>query len=312
MSQQDKVFAMEIDVKEGHSYKFRELPPTGYSGINGDRKLSLVGISGMEYHNYIDLYLNNNLPYVDAVTGQLLDNTQTGANSTIERFRVHQSGKADDMTHDRTFLHSQIATPNNMAPTFSGSFYLSNDHGINKAGLWHQLSPIIKSGDVSYCSTVGHCKRVISGLAFPNGLTLGRKDGLLYVPSTALGDIKVYKPQSDGEVELVERIRVNYALDNMSEDRDGDFWVPGFPDVDATTGAFDDPLGDAKTPTTIFRIRKREYSGYDVTKMLEDGESDLLPAATAVVHDAKTGRLFISGIYSPFVAVCEKKDAAGN
>lgn len=43
----------------------------------------------------------------------------------------------------------------------------------------------------------------------------------------------------------------------------------------------------------------------EVKKVLEDWEGEVLPGATAVVHDAKTGRVFLSGVVSPFVTVCE-------
>jgi arylesterase/paraoxonase len=42
------------------------------------------------------------------------------------------------------------------------------------------------------------------------------------------------------------------------------------------------------------RVRKT-LNGYEVIKILEDGKGEILPAATTVVHDAVTGRLFLSG-----------------
>jgi len=41
--------------------------------------------------------------------------------------------------------------------------------------------------------------------------------------------------------------------------------------------------------------------------VLEDAEAEVLPAATTVIHDADTGRLFLGGVWSPYLAVCEKK-----
>lgn len=312
-SQQDKIVALDLDKPVGDSFSYRVLSTPGYTGTNGDGKLNLVAISGIDHPEHIDLFLNNNRPSIDEATGQLLDNAKVGANATIELFRIAKPLTSNTAEFVKTFVDPQIATPNNIAPTDSGSFYITNDHGINKAGLWHSLSPMISSGDVSFCPADGPCKRVASGYAFPNGLLLGRKDGLLYVPSTSLGTITVYAPQPDGSLQELETIETDYPLDNISEDENGDYWVPGIPKLGKIMEMFDNPSGDSKSPATVFRIKRKGNGrkGYEVKKVLEDSESEVLPATTTVVHDAKTGRLFLSGIVSPFVSVCERMNHPG-
>jgi hypothetical protein len=44
---------------------------------------------------------------------------------------------------------------------------------------------------------------------------------------------------------------------------------------------------------------------YEVKKMLEDRESAVLNGATTVLHDIKTGKLFIGAASSPYLVVCE-------
>ena len=41
------------------------------------------------------------------------------------------------------------------------------------------------------------------------------------------------------------------------------------------------------------KVSKGE-EGWKVEKVLEDGKGEILPVATTVVHDVKTGRLFLS------------------
>jgi hypothetical protein len=75
------------------------------------------------------------------------------------------------------------------------------------------------------------------------------------------------------------------------------------------------------SPSTLWRIRKGE-KGYEVKKMLEDREAKTLAGVTAIRHDVKTGRLFMSskyngkklvynadltGVVAPFMMVCEPK-----
>lgn len=308
-SLKDKIIVLDLDDPAGDSFAHRVLKTPDYTGINGDGKLSLVAITGVEHDDHIDLFLNNNRPTIYHQSGDLADNEKVGANSTIELFRVSTDSPALMANHIKTFSDGVIATPNRVAPTTEGSFYFTNDHGTSKTGLGHQLSPILKTGDVSFCTHEGACKRVDSGFAFPNGLHLGRKDGLLYVPSTISGKIVVYETKQDGSVKRVDEIRTNYPLDNISEDQNGDYWVAGIPTLDATLATFDDPLGPAKPGATVLRFRrwKEGGKGYELTKMLEDSEGEALPGTTSVVHDAKTGRLFISGVVSPFIAVCERK-----
>lgn len=311
-SMKDKVIALNIDEPRGDSFVYRTLRTSGYDGVNGDGTLSLVAISGLDHEDHIDLYMNNNRPSVSPVTGELLNKEDIGANATIELFRLNNARATDTMNHIKTFSHSQIATPNNIAPTELGSFYFTNDHGINKAGIWHQLSPVLKSGDVSICSAEGDCKRVDSGFAFPNGLVLGRQDGLLYVPSTMSGTITVYGTIDD-KMKRADEIHVGYPLDNLSEDANGDYWVAAIPKLDALLSTFDDPFGDARPGATVFRVRSRRKQGrrgYEIRKMLEDSEGEVLPGATTVIHDAETERLFLSGVVSPFITVCEKAAAA--
>jgi len=48
------------------------------------------------------------------------------------------------------------------------------------------------------------------------------------------------------------------------------------------------------------KVTKGE-EGWKAEKVLEDGLGEILPVATTVIHDAKTGRLFLS---SKFGNVC--------
>ena len=174
-------------------------------------------------------------------------------------------------------------------------------------GIGHRLSLLVKDGNVAYCDISGVCRRVAGGYAFPNGLVLSR-DGLLYVPSSVSGNAVVYKPRADGGIDEIDTIKIAYPLDNLSEDANGDLWVPGLPKLDQTLASFDDPLGAPTPPATVLRIRKKQSGGYQVDKVLEDANGEVLPGATSVVHDVRTRRIFVSGVVSPFITVCEPEN----
>jgi hypothetical protein len=105
----------------------------------------------------------------------------------------------------------------------------------------------------------------------------------------------------------LDTIDLQTPLDNMYVDSEGSLFVPGLPKVLHVFKA----LGTGEKvsiPSTIFRIRnlggskKRQF---EVRKVLEDGDGRVLPGATAVVHDVKTRRLFLGGVGSTFITVCE-------
>jgi hypothetical protein len=300
-SQEDKIIAMSIDKAVGDGYEYRVLDTPGVLGPNDDGKMSLVGLTGVDREDHVELWLVNNRPSIDVATGALLDAVEVGANSTIEHIRVNT--ELEEVQFIKTYLDPHITTPNNIATRGDGSFYITNDHGPHKTGRRHQFSPMLKDGDVSYCNE-GGCRQVEGGIGFPNGLSFGA-DGLLYVPSSFSGDLRVYKTLKDGGLERVDTVPLPYPLDNLSLDAEGNLWVPGLPDIQQTIGGFMDPLGSFP-PATVFRIKKVNGK-YEVDKVLEDADGSVLPGATAVTHDVKTGRIFVSGVIAPFISVCEPK-----
>lgn len=134
-----------------------------------------------------------------------------------------------------------------------------------------------------------------------------------------LGSIDVYKPELDGELTKVDHIDIGYSIDNLSVDARGDVYAAVLPYPLRFFQSSMDPY-NITPPSTVFKIRITS-SGYNVTKAIEDKFGEVLPGTTTAVHDAKTGRLFMSGmsisdvigplltailgIFSPFITVCE-------
>lgn len=126
---------MSIDKPKGKSYEYTVLAKPGFAGVHGDGTFNVLGMIGRSFANGggAHLYLVNNRPSIDYETGELLDNTKVGANSTIEMFEW-QAGSSS-LKHLKTFADPEIATPNNIALAEDGGFYFTNDHGSNKVGL---------------------------------------------------------------------------------------------------------------------------------------------------------------------------------
>jgi arylesterase / paraoxonase len=149
----------------------------------------------------------------------------------------------------------------------------------------------------------------------PNGLVRGR-DGLIYVPSTLDGTIRVFNLSENHHLLKINEIKVPLPVDNLSVDKKGDIYAAAFPKVYMWGESSKDPF-NVTPPTAVFRIRKSVQENeserkshlemnaeYIVEKVVED-DGSVLPGSTTVVHDAETGRIFLSGIMSPYIAICE-------
>jgi len=236
------------------------------------------------------------------LTGELLDTAKVGLNSTVEVFE-HVRG-TDKLQWVRTYANEQIRTPNRVAATGNNGFVMTNDQST-KAGARRLFDPLIGGGNLIHCGP-STCQPAIPGtLVYPNGLTRNHHDGLYYVPSSVSGIVHVYSLNAKNTLTWVEKIPLGMPLDNLSVDSNGDIYAAGFPKMLAMMQGFDDPV-NSRAPSTVIRARKTA-SGWKVEKVIEDRDGEVLPAATSVVHDVKTGRLFLGGVFSPFITVCEPK-----
>ena len=121
-------------------------------------------------------------------------------------------------------------------------------------------------------------------------------DGLYYIPSSFIDNIRVMRLTDQLDLEEVHSIYVGMPVDNLSVDQAGDIYAAGLPKVLDLLAAFENPLR-LRSPSTIWRIRRIKMTlDYEVTKVLEDREASYINGATVARHDVKTGRLFIGGL----------------
>jgi arylesterase / paraoxonase len=122
--------------------RIKWLSVENFSGVNGDGTLNLHGfdIRGDRNTDVLRIILINHRPPIDPVTGEALDATIVGANSTIEQFQTTVGG--DTMRHLRTYIDPLIQTPNRVAWVTEHSFVFTNDHS-NKVGFVSSLSNIL-------------------------------------------------------------------------------------------------------------------------------------------------------------------------
>lgn len=326
-----ELIALDIDYPGSDGlFNLRAIKPVGYSGATGNDTLDLLGFDAQILDgDTIQFYLINQRPPIGAFNN-VIDASNIGANNTIEVFETRRG--ENEMRHLRTIWSGALHTPNRVAALGGGTFLVTNDHSV-KSGWRMDLDHLIGGGNVAYCNGNGDCHSAFEGdevdeqlplppsnqplyrtlvdkalklipktkLKFPNGLARGF-DGLIYLPSTIDGQVRVLAINEDKTLKLIDTIRVGMPLDNISPDAKGDLYVPGFPKLLQATEGMGDPHGSI-APVTIWRIRKTVDAGpdgvrsidYRVEKVIEDRDSKVLAGSTTVRHDAKTGRLFIGG-----------------
>ena len=345
-SQSDHVVALSLDKphpQDSQSFDYRILDFGDYTNVVGSAELSLLGMTGRTLPDgTLNLYFVNAAPSFDLNTQLPTDQTVTGINSTIEAFSM--SPGSSTLEHLHTFYNpTNITTPNNVAVRPDGSIIVSNDHGPHGSGLQHTLSPMLGTGSIAHCippatsGSISPCTLITSERhAFPNGLHISPKDSLLYVPSSVTGKISVYRStryntspsslsklppiedashldslnHSPADLELLTKIHLKMPLDNISEDADGNLIVAAFPKISEVEEMLKDstPIDGRGIATTILKVsRSGEEGEYVVSKLLEDPKGEILPGATTAVRDAKTGRVFVVGVLSPWIAVCEPR-----
>ncbi|KAL8387212.1 hypothetical protein RB595_010074 [Gaeumannomyces hyphopodioides] len=325
----DAIIALDLD-KPGPdgSFEHRVLPLKGYTG-NDQGRIFVNGIDGADKVQEdgtvkVTIALTNYGPSVDPATGAVLDQRRVGSNATIEIFET--GPEAQELRHVRTFADwDGITIPNRPAlvgTDVEDGFYVTNE-SKERAGLKGKFNAFIPHGNVVYCSGSGSgCREVAGGHRYPNGIHRAR-DGLVYVPASGDMAITVYREVAvtDGSggatattTRTLERVGFldldGHSPDNVSEDADGDLWVATFPKPFDAMAMTSDPL-NFWPRSTVFRLRSSVGEDGEVAltadKMIEDRDKEVLPGATAVVHDAKTGRLFLSGVATPFITVCDPR-----
>lgn len=155
------------------------------------------------------------------------------------------------------------------------------------------------TGDVTFCpdEPSSRCKIVSEGYGYPNGLIRSRVDGFVYVPESAQGGITVLRPTADNSLEVIDEINLPYGIDNLSEDQDGNLWAAILPRGIEIMKQSTDPHNYFPS-SSVFKVSRDAGGKFITEKVIEDSEGRVLPGTTTVVHDARTGRLFLGGMYT--------------
>jgi hypothetical protein len=291
----------------------------GSDGLYGLHKLKVGGYLGdLDLHGFdvhsiegrLRFWLINHRPPVDPTTGEFLDARAVGANSTIEIFDLDDA--SETLEHVKTIASDAIISPNNLAvrPKEGLGIVITNDRNA-KVGTFPELDMLIGGGSLTYChSDTGKCHVAANkGFSFANGIV--QENGLYYVAHSVTGIVTVHKLVGDQLIQ-VDKISTGYPIDNLSLDVDGNLLAAAFPDSIAFVKSMEDPYR-VVAPATVLavngiatQLRTRSGKDCEVSKLAEDRNAKWLPSSTVVVQDVKSHRLFLGGVLSPFITICEQ------
>lgn len=233
--------------------------------------------------------------------------------------------------HRHTLLDPLLTAPNDIAAVSEDEFYVSNDHG-SRSPLWQAFEAYTRLGRGSLvfygrtgdspARTTGNddgsarhgFRKVVSRLNFANGLWLTPDRALLLVAVMLDRQIQIYRRVADG-INLVAKIDLDTAPDNIQLDAAGDLWIGAHPNLfDLKAHAANHALS---APAQILRLRAPQ-----VTKnlmpaaaphastsppaqaaeeiFLDDGK--IVSAASIAVRDGH--RLFVGSIFDSKILEC--------
>ncbi|KAI7977617.1 hypothetical protein EIK77_010208 [Talaromyces pinophilus] len=276
-------------------------------GFHGD--LDLQGFDVQRIGDTLRFWLINHRPPIDHLTGAFLDPTTVGANSTIEVFDLVEGSEA--LEYVKTIHSNAIISPNSLAVDKDGTgVVITNDHNA-KVGAFRDLEILYRSGTLAYCQLdSGECHMAATkGLAFPNGIT-SDQNGLFYVAHSLTGAVTVHRLQ-DGQLIQIDSIPLGYPIDNISLDADGNLIAAALPDLIGFVKASEDPY-NAVAPATVLSIEgivgqvRSRGRDYNISKVVEDSDAKVLPGISTALHDVESQRLFLGGVFSPFIGICER------
>lgn len=161
-------------------------------------------------------------------------------NTSIELFTITDTAPYR-ATYIRTLSHPAFVSPNSIAPISSTSFYVTNDHRLTRRlpDPWGKFIPLVETllsiplSWVDRVDLVGdeiQVTRVISGLAFANGISLSPDKKQVAVASTTGIDVKFYDVDESKNLIFTSAVPVPFTPDNVSYDEeDGSLIVAGHP-----------------------------------------------------------------------------------
>lgn len=239
----------------------------------------------------------------------------------------------------RTLDLSGVPAANSIALTSDDTFYVSNDHHFSL-----QHAPVSNAIETFLALPLTHIEyvhvpvaggdsrpmttTVAGSIPFANGIALSPNSRLLAVASTTGTSVRIYVRHGPTNALLFkDEILVPFAPDNLSFDDDGVLLAAGHTDFPALIGMSQDKPG-VRSPSWVISLRPTEElvdkvvwdskapytasgrvppppSGWEMETLYQSSGNGGFASATTALRDARTGRLFVTGLFEEGLLVCD-------
>ncbi|KAJ5433037.1 uncharacterized protein N7458_012193 [Penicillium daleae] len=304
-SRRDHIAVLELDpAGRENEYRIQRLDIPD----NLQKELNLHGFDARRVGNRLRFWLTNHTPVLDSTTGKALD---VPTESSIEVFDLDpKSGK---LVHVKCISSEALDSPNNLAVDQDGKGFLVINGGRTKLGPFRGGPFQFGSSSISYCRTdTGLCRTVASqGFDLANSIAMGH-DGLAYISMSSTGTLAVYK-MAENELTQIDALSLGSALDHLSVDAQGNILITAFTDPVELQEASTNPRASVTAGTVLMvqkkngRSKKSDEEQYILQPMLEDEAAKLMSTTSTAVHDVQSDRIFLAGVFSPGISICEKR-----
>lgn len=239
--------------------------------------------------------------------------------SRIDVFTLDLSGGQPVATYTTTIISPLIRSPNSIAVLNEHELYVSNDHYVlAKDHPW--LSRIeafggIPGGSLVYVSLDAREPQVqkVASIPFANGITL-MNDSSIAVASTSTARVLTYNILDDRSLQAAGEIKVQFAPDNLSTDKNGVLYIAGHPhppSLDSmrelrlscviATGLGDDSCRKRGAPSWVAKWTQREgLTDLYISK-------DEFGSSSTAMFDASRRFGLMTGLYEEGILVWKQK-----
>ncbi|KAJ5973469.1 hypothetical protein N7481_010679 [Penicillium waksmanii] len=305
MARRDHVSVMEIDSPPGqdNAYNLHRLEVA--DGFKGE--LDLHGLDARRIGDQLRFWLINHRPFVNADTGEIIEEKK---NYTVEVFDLDEDAGA--LVPVKTISSELLDSPNNLAVDTTGDGILViNDH-VTKVGPFRGGKEVVGDANLAECQTdSGECRLITTkGFGYANGIVIDSQEHI-YVPGVS-GVVLVYEMEY-GELKLLNSFRTSLGIDRISVNAEDSIVITAFPDSLELIKASTNPLDPVPGATLLLAKRETinpeqsEEQGYQAYFLITDEDGELMPSTTIAVHDVKTDRLFLTGIFSRGINICTQR-----
>lgn len=204
----------------------------------------------------------------------------------VEKFEFVPSDKS--LKHVRSYVDTAIYFINDVAVTGENSFYFTN-YQSSRSQTWAALEIylLLQLGSISYFDGK-HYETVAEGYMLPNGLALSLDKRHLYMASTLIGAIRVFRREENaGQLTFVQEVKLNTSPDNPTiNPLTGHLLVGAQPIIIKTAHTLENPRLPSPAQVLHFEVNDDGTLSKIKEPYLNDG-SVLWSSSVASLYDNK-------------------------